>query len=94
MSEQFWIAIITAIVAPVILFVLQEWRRLKDKRMERVEQKIEETRMSCIRLQILDLIHHDPKNKMAINQMMDFYTSNGGNSYLQDVYEKWKKAHK
>lgn len=94
MSEQFWIAIITAIVAPAILFALQEWRRSKDKRLEQLEEKIEETRMSAIRIQILYLIFHDPKNKMAINQMMDFYTSNGGNSYLQGVYEKWKKAHK
>lgn len=92
--SQIWVAIITAIVAPVILFLLQEWRNHKDKRLETLEAKIEETRMGAMRLQILYLIFHDPKNKVAINQLMDFYTQNGGNSYVQGVYEKWKKAHK
>ena len=92
--SQIWVAVITAIVAPVILFLLQEWRSRKDKRLELLEQKIEETRMGAMRLQILYLIFHDPKNKVAINQLMDFYTQNGGNSYIQGVYQKWKKAHK
>lgn len=92
--SQIWVAVITAIIAPVILFLLQEWRNRKDKRLDTLEKKIEETWMGTIRLQILYLIFHDPKNKVAINQLMDFYTKNGGNSYVQEVYQKWKKAHK
>lgn len=92
--EQIWVAIITAVVAPVILFMLQELHNRKDKRLELLEEKVEETRMGAIRLQLLYLIFHDPKNKVAINQLMDLYTKNGGNSYVMAVYEKWKKAHK
>jgi hypothetical protein len=94
MSEQIWVSIITAIVAPTFLFFLQFIKSSKDKRLARIEGKLEETRMATIRLQILDLIHHDPKNKVAINNMMDIYTENGGNSYLLDVYKKWQKGKK
>lgn len=94
MTEQIWISIITAVIAPTLLFVLQSIRSQRDKRLERIEKKMDQTRMATIRLQILDLIHHDPKNKVAINQMMDEYTRNGGNSYVLDVYKKWQKAKK
>ena len=94
MTEQIWVSIITAIIAPSVLFVLQTIRSTRDKRLKRMEQKIDETRMATIRLQILDLIHHDPKNKLAINQLMDYYTKNNGNSYVLEIYEKWKKGKK
>ena len=94
MTEQIWVSIITAVIAPTLLFVLQTIRSHRDKRLERIEKKMDQTRMATIRLQILDLIHHDPKNKVAINQMMDEYTRNGGNSYVLDVYKKWQKVKK
>jgi hypothetical protein len=40
------------------------------------------------RLELLNLIQHDQKNRMAIQKSYDEYKGLGGNSYMDDIYKK------
>lgn len=77
---QIWVAIITAVVAPCVLLILQRFLdRPKDMNM----------RMR--RLEILMNINHNPEDKETILNLYDEYRKEGGNSYIQDRVEQWHK---
>lgn len=98
-SEQIWITIITAIVAPLILFVCQLIREhrtnLKAMVLEHHEQclaQIKDTRLQTLRLEILFTLKHHPDDKKTILGLYDKYVSLGGNSFITEYVNNWKRA--
>lgn len=85
------VAIITSIIAPLVLNFLNTRKANKDERFAKLEEKIDEVAMGNLRLQILNLVQHDPENKSAILSLWDEYKSRGGNSYLKGVIKEWQK---
>lgn len=85
------VAIITSIIAPLVLNWLNSRKAKKDERFAKLEEKIDEVAMGNLRLQILNLVQHDPENKSAILSLWDEYKSRGGNSYLKGVIKEWQK---
>lgn len=92
--EAIVVAIITSICAPLVLNWLNTRKERKDERLSDLAKQIEEVSMGNLRLQILNLIQHDPQNKSAILSLWDEYKSRGGNSYLKDVVKQWQKNRK
>lgn len=46
------------------------------------------------RIELCDLIRHDPDNIKAITQVAGFYfTDLDGNAYMHAIFEKWAKKH-
>lgn len=89
--ESVAVAIITSIVAPLVLAWHMDRKEKKQARFEKLEQRIDEVAMGNLRLQILNLIQHNPENKAAILQLYDEYKSRGGNSYIKEVIKQWQK---
>jgi hypothetical protein len=92
--EAIIVAIITSICAPLVLNWLNTRKERKDERFADLAKQIDEVSMGNLRLQILNLIQHDPQNKSAILSLWDEYKSRGGNSYLKDVVKQWQKNRK
>lgn len=92
-------AIITSIVGPIILLGCQELARfLRNKKhnvLKEIEKGVLEVKKDTIRLQILNLIQHDPRNTAAINHLYDEYVNPpySGNSYMRSVYLTWSKKY-
>lgn len=58
-----------------------------------IESQISHIKRDTIRIQLLYLWQHDPKNVDAICSLYDDYIKLGGNSYIVEMYEQWKKKH-
>lgn len=93
--------IIGAILSsPVVVFIVQKvWEMFHTNRAERefrekVLATIQDMQMELLRVQFNQLVFQEPKNKQAISQVYDKYHANGGNSYITQRYEKWKKTGK
>lgn len=91
--EAVAVAIITSIIAPLVLFCIQQWKASKDTHIEEFRQSIIEVKRDLLRVQILDLVHHDPDNKAAILELYDIYKSAPyhGNSYIKDIIKEWQR---
>lgn len=89
--EAIVVAIITSICAPLVLNWLNLRKERKDQRFADLAKQIEEVSMGNLRLQILNLIQHDPENKSAILSLWDEYKSRGGNSYIKGIVKDWQK---
>ncbi len=88
---EIYIAIITTIIGPVILFALNKMTGRRDNAINDLRNDLCECRKATLRLQILQLIHHDKHNVDTILNLLDEYHSLGGNSYITDVAKRWKK---
>jgi len=89
---EIYVAIISTIIAPAILFVLNKIAVRRDKIIEELHKEIQQCRRDTLRLQILQLIHHDRKNRDTILNLLDEYHDLGGNSYITDIAQRWRKS--
>ena len=46
------------------------------------------------RLEIMEMINHQPNEKLLIENLFNEYKDLGGNYYINDVYVKWKSTKK
>lgn len=58
-----------------------------------IEEHMKQVKRDTIRIQLLYLWAHDPKNKDAIMSLYDEYRALGGNSFIVEMFEEWKKKH-
>lgn len=72
-------------------------RRIRYK--ARLESKIDiiiqdnkDLKLEMLRLKFLQLVQHSPEEKTAICETYDAYKKNGGNSFVDSMFEKWLKA--
>ncbi len=79
--------IITAVVAPTLLFVFQS---IKENR-HGIKKDIREIRISNLRLELLNAIQHNPDDEITILALYDKYVSLGGNSYIKAYVARWKE---
>lgn len=82
-----WVGV-GAVVVPAIVTGYKMYAMLKDIQKD---QKI--LKMDTLRLQALQMIQHDPTNRIAITGLFDQYTAQGGNSYVVAEFEKWAKKY-
>lgn len=89
-----WIAIITAVVAPAVLFLLQWWRESRGgikQDIQQIRADNHDTKMSVLRLELLNAIQHNPDDEITILALYDKYTRLGGNSYMRAYVQRWKQ---
>lgn len=93
---QIWVAIITAIISPILLFVFQliRDRRGISKEIKEIREDLKVVRLENIRSEFLFMLEHHPEDEHSIMMLHDRYVSKGGNSYAQDYFEKWLKSRK
>lgn len=60
---------------------------------EDIKRKLEDQAMDMLRIKILQMIHNSPKNVVAITSLFDEYTNKGGNSFVCDEFNDWKKKY-
>lgn len=89
--EAIVVAVITSIVAPLVLAWRIERKEQSKARFDELAKRIDEVSMGNLRLQILNLIQHNPENKSAILSLYDEYKSRGGNSYIRETVKQWQK---
>lgn len=82
-----WVGV-GAVVVPTVISGYKMFSMLKDIQ---ADQKI--LKMDNLRLQLLQMMQHDPTNRVAITMLHDLYMKNGGNSYINVEYEKWAKKY-
>lgn len=81
MSDTVIVAIISSVVAPTILFILQ---LIKDRR--------EGFAMRLRRVEIMQNILSNPDDDQTIMDLYDEYRKQGGNSYICERIEEWKNT--
>ena len=79
-----WVSIITAIIAPTILFILQT---LKDNK----KNIIDDCNKKLLRLEIIMNLYHNPEDRETILNLYDEYKAKGGNSYIASRINEWSK---
>lgn len=90
MHVTIWVAIITSIISPTLLFGFQLIR----DRKKNLEKKINEILVRQLKIELLSLLYHQPMNTAAILMTWDKYKNMGGNSYMKELIAAWKKTHK
>lgn len=90
MHITIWVAIITSIISPTLLFGFQLIR----DRKKNLEKKINELLIRQLKIELLSLLYHQPMNAVAILMTWDEYKKMGGNSYMKELIVAWKKKYK
>lgn len=93
---QIWVAIITSVVAPTLLFLLQliRDRRGINKEIKEMREELTAVQLANIRYELLFMLEHHPEDEHSIMLLHDKYTKRGGNSYAQEYFEEWLKSRK
>lgn len=87
-----------ALAVFAIGFVIDKLFKRMDDKLEGMEGRMVERdrvqNLSLTRLELVDLIRHQPENKIAIEKKARYYfTELNGNDYLSATYSNWAKAH-
>lgn len=81
MSDAVIVAIISSVVAPTVLFILQ---LIKERR--------EGFAMRLRRVEIMQNLQQNPDDDQTIMNLYDEYRKRGGNSYIKERITEWKKS--
>lgn len=81
MSDSVIVALISSVVAPTVLFILQ---LIKDRR--------EGFAMRLRRVEIMQNILSNPDDDQTIMDLYDEYRKQGGNSYICERINEWKET--
>lgn len=89
-----WIVFLIT-VAPVVIAGYKLFAGLHkiQETQEEIKTTLEEQSMDMLRIKILQMIHNSPNNVVAITSMFDEYTKKGGNSFVCDEFNDWKKKY-
>jgi hypothetical protein len=63
----------------------------KIEQVDEISKKIEGLSGVVRKLEIVNLIHHNPKNEMTICKLYDQYKKDGYNSYIDELFSEWKE---
>lgn len=64
-----------------------------DATMTEMQRSIDKNRVGNLRIELLHLIHNTPDKADIIEQVYENYASLGGNSYVRQVMEEWRKIY-
>lgn len=87
MSFVDWVGV-GAVIIPAIVAGYKLFNKLN-----KIIASQERLEMDTLRLQLLQMIQHDPTNRIAITMLKDIYVKRNGNSYILTEYEKWAKKY-
>lgn len=90
MNSTIYVAIITSIISPTLLFIFQLIR----DRKKNIEKKLNELLVRQLKIELLSLLYHQPMNSVAILKTWDEYKKRGGNSYMRELILAWLKKYK
>lgn len=79
-------SVITAIIAPTILFGLQVWR-------EKSSEDYKYLQMHLLRVELMINMVHNTCDAQTIRGQFDEYTGRGGNSYMVDYFGRWEELY-
>lgn len=82
-----WVGI-GAVVVPAIISGYKMFAMLKDIQKD---QKI--LKMDTLRLKFLTMVHQSPTEVAVILALFDEYKQEGGDSWIDDIFLKWKKKY-
>lgn len=93
---QIWVAIITGLIGPTVMFLFQLFRDRGGirKELKEVREELKAVRLENLRHEFLFMLEHHPEDEHTIMMLHDKYTSRGGNSYAQEYFEEWLKKRK
>lgn len=77
-------------VDPIVKRQVDMQKQATDK-FEQMDEQQKDIQLRLLRLEILNLLHNDPKNLDTILETFDEYKELGGNHYIDAVIAKWKK---
>lgn len=81
MSDAVIVAVLSSVVSPTILFVLQWFRDKREKNALRLR-----------RVEIMQNLQMNPDDAQTIMSLYDEYRKRGGNSYIKERITEWKKT--
>lgn len=61
--------------------------------MSEMRRSIDKNRVGNLRIELLHLIHNTPDKADIIEQVYESYVGLGGNSYVRQVMEEWRKIY-
>lgn len=85
--------VITAIIAPVVLFGLQAIRDWRREKRDGTKEVMKDLRMVTLRLELLFNLAHNANDIETILKLYDKYHASGGNSYITQRVKEAMKAH-
>lgn len=93
---QIWVAIITALIGPSVMFLFQliRDRRGIRKELKEMREELKAVRLENLRHELLFMLEHHPEDEQSIMSVHDKYTSKGGNSYAHEYFLEWLKSRK
>lgn len=92
--HDIYVATITAIISPTLLFIFNYIRETRKEKRVRLAHHISEINMKLKRMEIIMNICHNSEDKETILKLYDEYKKIGGNSYIQHMISEWKNCHK
>ena len=60
---------------------------------QRIEEMLVDMRIELLRVKFLQLVQHSPTEISIICSVFDEYKNMGGDSWIDDIYLKWKKEY-
>jgi hypothetical protein len=63
----------------------------KIEQVDEISKRIEGISAVVRKLEIINLIHHTPKNEVSICKLYDQYKKDGYNSYIDELFGEWKE---
>lgn len=60
---------------------------------QRIEEMLGDMRIELLRVKFLQLVQHSPTEISIICSVFDEYKNMGGDSWIDDIYLKWKKEY-
>lgn len=87
-----------AVILFAVGFMIDRIFSHMDKKLDVMEERMEERdrvqNLSLTRLELVDLMRHQPENKVAIERKArHYFTELGGNDYMSGNYSDWAKEH-
>ena len=80
MSDSVIVALISSVVAPSVLFILQVIKEHRDGMHMRLR-----------RVEIMQNLQQNPDDDQTIMNLYDEYRKRGGNSYITERVTKWQE---
>lgn len=91
--EAIIVAIITSILAPLVLNWLNTRKERKDQRFESITQKLQELAISTKKIELQTAIYNRPKEVAVIFSIFDEYKKMGGDSWADDLFLQWRQKY-
>lgn len=88
--EGIWVAIITSIIAPVVLFGIQQIKARKDRTFTDLKNNINDLAISVKKIELQTMIYNRPKEISVIFAIFDEYKKLGGDSWADDLFLQWR----